>query len=215
MVLSLFTFLHHDMLVLESIDQFGHSCLWFFGVLTMFGPLVLLHYFSAIYVISFLESLGRFEADPFDESRLQALALATNDEGKGKDEADGTRDKTGQETPNTASASLFAQDNADEAHAKRQKPWEVAKSMWEGAVRSGAQAKQEVLQLQSAKAFLMVLSHLKTCAGVVVVYPHSLDKIPPSELLERVVPGTCRRSWRAGSTRQTPCSSSISPPTAS
>jgi len=75
LVTTLLNYMLQEQLVLETIDQFGHVALILFVSLTTFGSLVLIHYLTAIYVITYMESLGRFDSDPFGSLKFAAEYL--------------------------------------------------------------------------------------------------------------------------------------------
>ena len=57
---TLLNYLQHPLIILPTVDGFGHGCLFFFCALTVFGSLVLLNYVTAIYVMCYMESIGAF-----------------------------------------------------------------------------------------------------------------------------------------------------------
>ena len=60
LVTTCLSYLLHPSFTLASVDAYGHMSLLFFLAVTTLGALVLMHYLSAIFVIAYIESLGRF-----------------------------------------------------------------------------------------------------------------------------------------------------------
>ena len=56
----LFNYLQHEVLLLEAIDEFGYGALALVCAITTLGSFVLCTYFTAMYVIVYLERMGRF-----------------------------------------------------------------------------------------------------------------------------------------------------------
>jgi hypothetical protein len=75
LVTSSLSYLHHPGLTLASIDAHGHVSLCFFCVVTILASLVLMHYLSAIYVIAYIQSLGRFSQGEISSDNLNELAI--------------------------------------------------------------------------------------------------------------------------------------------
>ena len=75
LVTSSLSYLHHPGLTLASIDAYGHVSLCFFCVVTILASLVLMHYLSAIYVIAYIQSLGRFSQGEISSDNLNELAI--------------------------------------------------------------------------------------------------------------------------------------------
>ena len=75
LVTSSLSYLHHPGFTLESIDAYGHVSLCFFCVVTILASLVLMHYLSAIYVIAYIQSLGRFSQGEISSDNLNELAI--------------------------------------------------------------------------------------------------------------------------------------------
>ena len=150
---TLMSFRQDKLMVLETVDAVGLNvpAVFFFGV-TVLGSVILYNYFTAIFVLSYMEILGRFEMQ-----ELTDAAFAASD-----------TTQQGAENANTAAPGLLLFDKDAELHSVREQLAAVCRRSVADARRRWAVLKKKQLVAKCLRG----IGYVRRQLVVIVVHPN-------------------------------------------
>ena len=171
----LFNYMQHEVLLLEAIDEFGYGALALVCAITTLGSFVLCTYFTAMYVIVYLERMGRF-ADVCHPFVVSSLPKARNEPAT--------------MVPLTEVITASSGDGKHDEGHHHKITLQLAVTMMVKQIKCVyAASLEKCASLKSAlfgsTTMKHVMAKLQSSCARVVMYPNPLETIPTDAFLEK------------------------------